>query len=106
MSFYLFNSPVLTAWGKYDYQGPLNTQQARLLLPADFISAIGHESTAILLSELLQCSVPMNRTQVVMQTGDQALVFRLSARPPEGRIMNTEELQQTGYVFGLLRKLA
>ena len=53
MSFYLFNSPVLTAWGNYDYQGPLNTQQARLLLPADFISAIGHESTAILLSELL-----------------------------------------------------
>lgn len=106
MAFYLLNSPVLTDWGNYDFRGPIDAAQARQLLPNHFISAIGHQSTTDLLSELLQCAVPMNRGQIVMQVGDQALVFRLLKRPPEGQVMNKQQMLTLGYTFGLLRKLA
>ena len=75
------------------------------MLPSQFISAIGHQSTTDLLSELLQCPIPMNRSQIVMQAGDQALVFRLLKRPPEGQVMDKQQMLTLGYTFGMLSKL-
>ena len=103
MNFYLLNSPVLSNWGHFEFEGPMNLAQARAAIPDQFVSAIGHQTTADLLSQLLHIQVPMNRTQIAMQTGDVALVFRLKKRPPEGTVLDLQQLNAIGYQFGLLR---
>lgn len=105
MHFYLLNSPVLSNWGHYKFEGPITQAKAIATLPPNFVSAIGHESTANLLGHLLQCEVRMNRAQIVMQPGDTALVFRLKKRPHEGAVLNHEQLDAIGYEFGLLHCL-
>ena len=79
---------------------PITVERARELLQRhDFISAIGHESTAQLLSELLGLPVPVNRVAVQLQLGDAAIVFQLLSRLPEGKILTKEELAEIRYQF-------
>lgn len=103
MNFYLLNSPILSNWGHFEFEGPIDLAQARAAMPDQFVSAIGHQTTADLLSQLLHINVPMNRAQIVMQSGDVALVFRLKKRPPEGAVLDQQQLDAIGYEFGLLR---
>jgi len=79
---------------------PITVERARELLQRhDFISAIGHESTAQLLSELLGLPVPVNRVAVQLGRGDVAVVFQLLSRLPEGKILTKEELAEIRYQF-------
>lgn len=89
---YVFNAPIITGYGTYSYQR-LGIEQARDLvrLRPDFISAIGHEATAIFASELLGVKVPVNRIQARMNRGDKAIVFKLKGRLPEGVVLRTLE---------------
>jgi hypothetical protein len=50
---YLLNSPVLTDFGLWRFDGPLTLEQGRDWARDGFISAVGHEATAVLLSGLL-----------------------------------------------------
>lgn len=101
----LLNTPVLTAYGTYNYQAiDLNT--ARELVKAGFQSFIGHQSTCELLSGILQITVPLNRAMYYQQTGDQALVFKLKKRLEAGVVVHSlQTLQQHEYELGLLLKL-
>ena len=69
-------------------------------------SAIGHESTAQILTELLGFNVPVNRQNFRQQPGQSALVFKLKGRPPEGKILSREEIEQIGYEFKIMKLLA
>jgi len=60
----------------------------------DVISAVGHASTAQLMSKLLGIEVPVNRAMVAFEDGDEAIVFQLMIRLQEGQVLNEEELQQ------------
>jgi hypothetical protein len=62
-----------------------------------WVSAVGHESTAAIMSELLGVEVPVNRIQVSPVPGDKLLCFKLKSRAPEGVILNREQIQQIGY---------
>ena len=64
-----------------------------------FISAVGHESTAQFLTQLLGLPVPVNRVAVQLQLGDAAIVFQLLSRLPEGKILTKEELAEIRYQF-------
>lgn len=99
----LLNSSILTAFGAYRYE-PLALEAARHLVANGFVSAIGHESTAKILSELLGEQVPVRRDDYQQQVGDQAIVFKLKRRAPEGAILTMEEIQAIGYEFGLLTR--
>lgn len=97
------NSPILTEYGNWDFVGcDLSVAQIFLKKQDVFVSAIGHQATAELLSSILGMNIPMNRIQVKMKSGDKALVFRLIERIPEGKVLTAEELRTLKYEFGVL----
>lgn len=100
---YLLNSPILTSYGQWTFEGPLTPAQARQKLDGrDFTSAIGHPASARLLERLLDLSVPLARITAVMQPGDSALVLRLLERQPEGAVLDDAQLLRVPYELGWL----
>ena len=57
-----------------------------------FVSCVGHEPTAKLMSTLLGIEIPFNRISVKLQTWDTLLVFQLLQRLPEGVVLNEDAL--------------
>jgi len=67
-----------------------------------FTSAVGHEATAKLLTNVLGIEVPYNRIQIALQPGDKVIAFLLKKRLEEGKVIKTvEELEQIGYTLWL-----
>ena len=71
----------------------VSIEEVKALLNDGFISAVGHEPTAQLLSEMLGIEVVPNRIQVKLEKGDILVIYQLLQRLPEGRIMSKEELK-------------
>ena len=67
-----------------------------------YTSAVGHESTAAIMAELLGVQVPVNRIQVSPKVGDKLLCFKLKQRAPEGVILSVEEIEELGYEWVLM----
>mgnify|MGYP001770801272 CR=1 FL=1 len=57
-------------------------------------SAIGHEGTAAIISELCGFPVQVNRVAITLQPDDTLYVFQLLTRLPEGKVLSKEEVQQ------------
>ena len=102
-SLYILNTPILTEYGSFDFRKSSLPEVKELLSQGNFTSAIGHEGTATLISQLTGVSTPVNRVAIKMQPGDMAIVFRLLTRLPEGKILTQEELEKVPYEFGILK---
>ncbi|MGF7059901.1 YddF family protein [Brassicibacter mesophilus] len=101
----LFNGTVATTNGIYSIQN-IDIETARKYVEQNgFISAIGHEATAQIMSELLGKEIPMNRIQFHQQVGQIAIVFKLNTRPPEGIILNIDQLNKIGYSLKIMKRL-
>lgn len=103
----ILNTSILTSHGHFHYYpASIDVVLAHLQAADDtgipVISAVGHESTAAILTELLYRKVEVNRIEFKQQVGDVAVVFKLRGRPPEGKILTREEIESIGYDFGLL----
>ena len=115
MKLALLNTSILTAFGSFQYQ-PVSLSDAQLIAynavepmlgPDDgIISAIGHESTAAVLTDLLGMPIAMNRIQFEQEVNQSALVFKLKGRAPECVILTREQIEGIGYEFGLLTRTA
>jgi len=82
---------------------PLSSfDEAKRWLGQGFISAVGHQSTAELLSQILGLPVEANRIQVSLGPGDRAVVFQLLERLPEGKVLGREELEQLQFKLFLV----
>lgn len=107
----LLNTGILTDYGTFRY-APLTLDEARGLIKKfvaegkEVISAIGHKSTAELLSDVLEYQIAAPRPSFKQSTEDAALVFKLKSRPAEGAILTRAELERTGYEFALLTRIA
>lgn len=99
----ILNTSILTTYGLFEYC-PLSLEEAKTFVSTGFQSAIGHQSTAEILTELLGIEIPVNRIEYRQQAGDSAIIFKLNGRPPEGAILSKEDLERIGFEFGLLTK--
>lgn len=106
----LLNTSIITAYGTYKYE-PLTLEHARRIVAEfqsegkEIQSAIGHQSTADLLTMLLNFPVNVNRIEFEQTPTDAALIFKLKGRVSEGKVLSREELETMGYEFGLLKRI-
>jgi hypothetical protein len=72
-------------------------QAVEILKNNEFVSAVGHQATAAILTEILGIKVEMNRIAVKMERGDVGIHFFLKQRLPEGAVLGKDELDRLSY---------
>jgi len=103
MTIYLFNAPIVPInYDKYDRAvvrfRRISIDEAKEFLSRhEFISAIGHEGTARLLTELLGIPITVNRITVQLEENDIFIAFMLKQRLPEGVVLTKEQLEKLDY---------
>lgn len=106
MAIYLANAFSLgmlnTNWAML-YVRELNVEEVKEYLQKGFTSVVGHESTARLLTQLLNIDVAFNRVEIRLNPGDIIIVFQLQTRLPEGAILSEEQLKAIKYKFYMIQ---
>ncbi len=101
----LFNGTVATTNGIYSIED-IDVETARAYVKKyGFISAIGHEATAEIMSFLLDEKITMNRIQFHQEVGQIAIVFKLNERPEEGAVLNKAQVEKIGYSLKLMKRV-
>lgn len=103
----LLNTSILTTAGEYSLTD-ITLDEARAIVKKhrdNLNSAIGHASTADIMTALLSVKIPINRQMFIQEVGQRALVFKLNGRPEEGKILTVEDIEQIGYKFQLLYRI-
>ncbi len=92
---YIMNTSIIPS----DFEGmvkveAIDLEEAKRLLNKEWTSAVGHKSTAELLSVLLGMEIPFNRITVQVKIGDVFLCFQPKERLEEGKVYTKEEMQK------------
>lgn len=103
---YILNSATLPLKSGKEYTikaREVGIEEAKELLKKEkFTSAVGHEATAKMLTDVFGVEIPMNRIQIFLDKGDKLLSIILKKRLEEGKIIKTEEeLKEIGYSLWL-----
>ena len=104
---FIMNTTIIINDGTYKME-TISLDEAKKLIyeNPNFISAIGHDSTASIISSVLGVEVPMNRINASFDTpGEKALCFKLNSRPKEGVILSYEDLVEIGFTWKLLTRI-
>ncbi len=110
MTTYIMSTTVIPggAWGNWRMEPVTPAQVAIALFPEGgrgWTSAVGHESTAAIISDLIGQNVPANRITVEPVPGDVFYCFRLLSRPPEGAILDRATLERIGFEWARMHYL-
>lgn len=106
MKKYIFNTTIIVNSGIYKLSDITTERAKEILSDNNFISAIGHDSTAEIISSVLGINVPINRINASFdEVGDLAVCFKLNSRPKEGSILSLEDLQEIGFSWKLLERI-
>ena len=103
----ILNTSIITAEGTFELKG-ITLEEAKKLIKnnkENILSAVGHQSTADILTELLGLEIPVNRINFIQEAQQSALVFKLNGRAPEGVILSREEIETIGYKFQILKRI-
>jgi hypothetical protein len=106
MKLALLNTSIITNDGLYSLKSIGLREAQHLALTHDLDSAVGHEATAQVMSELLGVEVAFNRQMFAQEVGQQALVFKLNGRLMEGVVLTRQEIEEIGYSWKLLTRTA
>jgi len=68
--------------------------EVKRVIASGFVSAIGHEATAKIISSQLGISVQVNRVSIQLKAGDVLVVFQLLKRLEEGKVLTEDEMKQ------------
>ena len=102
----ILNTSILTEAGEYRLID-ITLGEAKIIVSTNELdSAVGHQSTADIMTTLLDIEIPMNRQMFSQKVGQSCIVFKLNGRPAEGKILTTEEIETMGYKFQLLTRNA
>ena len=101
------NFPYVSTYGEFHYS-PLSIEEAKQLISDAYgiESAVGHQATAEIISELLDVNCPVNRIQYEQPIQDVMIVFKLNKRMPEGEILDRQTLEEVGFTLGKLVRCA
>ena len=99
---YILNSSTLPLFSGKEYvikAKEISVEEAKKILQNEqFVSAVGHQSTAEALSNVFGVKIPFNRIQIQLKPGDKLISIILKKRLEEGQVLKTvEELEQIGY---------
>ena len=106
MKLAVLNTSILTTEGTFTLKDITLEEARNLVTENEILSAVGHQSTADILTTLLEKEVLMNRIMFEQELNQKALVFKLNGRPEEGKILTAEEIHQIGFKFQLLTKIS
>lgn len=106
MKLALLNTTIATTDGLFEVRTITLQESQQLAQSNELLSAIGHSSTAQIMSELLGVDVAENRIQFAQELNQVALVFKLKGRAPEGVILNKEEIEKIGYEFKTMKLIS
>lgn len=101
----LLNGTIATTDGIYAISSIEVPQIKALIKQYGFISAIGHEATAALVSDVLGMTIPYNRIAFCQQVTQKAVVFKLNERPPEGVILDRKAIETIGFTFKIMERI-
>lgn len=107
MKLALLNTSIITTEGTFTLKG-ISLKEAQEIIKENkenLLSAIGHQSTAEIMSNLLNSEITVNRINFAQEVGQKALVFKLNGRTPEGVILSAKEIENIGYTFQLMERL-
>jgi len=105
MARYILNTPILTSYGMYRFRKSTMEEAVAFLRTPGWTSAVGHEGTAALLTQLCGVEIPLNRIAVSMEPGDVALCFRLLRRQREGAELSLEDVRSVPHEYGFLERI-
>ncbi|MCI4454001.1 MAG: DUF1874 domain-containing protein [Thermodesulfobacterium sp.] len=89
-----FSLAMLPPQGATVKVAPISLEEVKSLLrEGNFESAVGHASTAEILTLLTGVQIPVNRVAIALGPGSRAVVFQLRTRLDEGRVLSMEEVQ-------------
>jgi len=102
---YILNSPIIPIKNDKECEVYVlktkNLAKARMFVSNsiygaeyELVSAIGHESTAKILSYLLEMEIKPNRIAITVDEKDRILAFTLDFRLPEGKVLTEDELEK------------
>jgi hypothetical protein len=99
-----FSLSMLSSFPTYLRVREVSLEDVKKLLSCEsnFVSAVGHQATADLLTKLLNIQIPFNRVQISLNSNDILIVFQLQTRLEEGKILTEEELAKLQYKFLLV----
>ena len=71
-----------------------SVEDVKNILNQGFVSAIGHEATAKIITTQLGVNVPVNRVSISLKRGDTLLVYQLLKRLEEGKVLTEQEMME------------
>lgn len=106
MKLALLNTTIATCDGIFEVRTIALEEAQKLAQNNELLSAVGHDSTAQIMTELLGVQVNVNRITFEQEIGQTALVFKLKGRAPEGVILSKEEIEKIGYEFKTMKLIS